>query len=123
MCSPELEPRYEDDGLPRGRLGRQPCRQPDEEASQAKRRAGAYEAEVSHAGPETSTTECTYFVSLVGHLRLQEHGTAKFEVTNKFSTSYDVVEEQLKSSTVGMAMTCYYASLVPQTLLLRNRVW
>ena len=80
-------------------------------------------AEVSHAGPETSTMNARIFVSLMGRLRLQEHGTAKFEVTNKFATSYDVVEEQLKSSTVGMAMTCYCASLVPLTLLLRNRVW
>lgn len=32
---------------------------------------------------------------------LQEHGTNKFEVQDKFATSYDVVEEQLKSSTIG----------------------
>ena len=34
-------------------------------------------------------------------LFLQEHGTNKFEVQDKFATSYDVVEEQLKSSTIG----------------------
>lgn len=31
-----------------------------------------------------------------------EHGTNKFEVQDKFATSYDVVEEQLKSSTIGL---------------------
>ena len=38
-------------------------------------------------------------------LSQQEHGTTKFEVSDKFATSFDVVEEQLKSSTVGKLCT------------------
>lgn len=38
---------------------------------------------------------------IAAFLFLQEHGTNKFEVQDKFATSYDVVEEQLKSSTIG----------------------
>ena len=36
---------------------------------------------------------------------MQEHAlksTAKFKVTDKFATSFDAVEEELKSSTVGL---------------------
>lgn len=31
-----------------------------------------------------------------------EHGSTKFDVRDKFATSYDVVEEQFKSSTIGL---------------------